>query len=133
MQYLILIIFWLGGLQESRLNLEISGIEELNGSIMVAIYDSKEDFLSENVMSSGQFQVKTKLVKGQLSLPYGKYAISVFHDTNNDGELNTKIFGIPKEPVGFSNNVKGSFGPPKFEQALINFDRDDQLLKIELY
>ena len=133
MHYLILIIVWIGNLQETRLNLEISGIEELNGSIMVAVYDSKEDFLSENVMSSGQFEVKTKLVKGHLSLPFGKYAISVFHDTNNDGELNTKIFGIPKEPVGFSNNVKGSFGPPKFEQALINFDRDDQLLKIELY
>ena len=133
MYYLILIIFWLGSLQETRLNLEILGIEEFNGSILVAVYDSKENFLSQNVISSGQFEVKTKLVKGHLSLPFGKYAISVFQDTNNDGELNANLFGIPKEPIGFSNNVRRTFGPPKFEQAVINFDSDNQLLKIELY
>ena len=133
MYYLIFIALWVGGLQESRLNLEISGIEKINGAIMVAVYDSKEDFLSQNMISSGQFEVKTNLVKGHLSLPFGTYAISVFHDTNNDGELNSNFIGIPKEPIGFSKDAKGKFGPPKYEQAAVNFDRENQLLKIKLY
>ena len=30
------------------------------------------------------------------------------------------MFGVPKEPYGFSNNKYGKFGPPDFED--ISFD-----------
>ena len=31
--------------------------------------------------------------------------------------MDTKIFGIPKEPYGFSNDATGFMGPPKFKDA----------------
>jgi uncharacterized protein (DUF2141 family) len=65
-------------------------------------------------------------------LPKGKYAISIFHDTNEDGELSTNFIGIPKEPYGFSNNPKAKFGPPSFEQSLFEFVEDGQVIEIEL-
>lgn len=47
----------------------------------------------------------------------GKYAIMVFHDENEDGELKTNFIGMPKEGVGTSNNHQGipSFRKCQFE------------------
>ncbi|MEN8835700.1 MAG: DUF2141 domain-containing protein [Polaribacter sp.] len=41
----------------------------------------------------------------------------MFYDENNNGKMDTKLFGVPKEPYGFSNNAKGFMGPPSFEEA----------------
>ncbi len=99
---------------------------------MVAVYDSQETFLSENLVVGEVFEVKGALVRGTLSIPYGKYAISVYHDQNSDKTLNTGIFGIPKEPVGFSNDAKGSFGPPGFKESSFDFENEGQTIKINL-
>ena len=47
----------------------------------------------------------------------GRYAIRLFHDRDDDGELDTDLLGIPSEPYGFSNNAPARFGPPDFEAA----------------
>lgn len=47
------------------------------------------------------------------ALPAGDYALSVIHDENGNGKLDT-FAGIPREGVGFSRNPKLMFGPPGF-------------------
>ena len=54
----------------------------------------------------------------------GIYAISVFHDENDNKKMDTKIFGIPKEPIGTSNDATGFMGPPKFKDAKFNVTKD---------
>jgi len=44
----------------------------------------------------------------------------VIFDENMDGKMNS-FLGIPSEAFGFSNNVKGLFGPPSFEKASFPF------------
>ncbi len=51
------------------------------------------------------------------NIPPGTYAIKAFHDVNESGAMDTGLFGLPKEPYGFSNNVMGAFGPPDFSKA----------------
>lgn len=51
------------------------------------------------------------------NLPAGTYGVQVMHDENGNGELDANLIGIPKEPWGFSNNAKGKFGPPKWEDV----------------
>ena len=46
------------------------------------------------------------------------YAIAVVDDADNDGKMKTGFMGIPTEKVGFSNNARGRFGPPKFDDAV---------------
>lgn len=66
-------------------------------------------------------------------LPTGRYAVSVFHDENNSGDLDKNIMGIPKEGYGVSNNAQaGLFGPPKFEDALINLESNETSIEIEI-
>ena len=62
----------------------------------------------------------------------GAYAVSVFHDENSNGKLDTKFMGIPREGVGASNNARGHFGPPKFDAAAFHFSGGRADLKIAI-
>lgn len=50
-------------------------------------------------------------------LPPGRYAVMAYHDRNGDGRLNTLPVGLPVEPYGFSNDARGTFGPPAWRAA----------------
>ena len=56
------------------------------------------------------------------NVPYGDYAIVVFHDENNDREFNQNWLGMPKEGFGFSNNP-GTLKKPVFADAHFNVDQ----------
>ncbi|NVJ89122.1 MAG: DUF2141 domain-containing protein [Flavobacteriaceae bacterium] len=101
------------------LTIEISGMDTDKGKVFLALYSSKETFLKKSKTTKGANAV----VKDKKAVAYFKglkkeeYAISLFHDENDNNKMDTKIFGIPKEPYGFSNNAKGFMGPPKFKDA----------------
>ncbi|WP_241211738.1 MULTISPECIES: DUF2141 domain-containing protein [Sphingomonas] len=61
----------------------------------------------------------------------GTYALSVIHDENGNGKLDT-FAGIPREGFGFSNNPGLGFGPPRFAAAqfALSGDADRQQVKI---
>jgi uncharacterized protein (DUF2141 family) len=66
------------------------------------------------------------------SLPPGEYAISVFHDENKNGKMDTNFFGIPKEGVGASNDARGHLGPPHYKDAKFNFSGRIQSMSINI-
>ncbi len=51
----------------------------------------------------------------------GTYAISLFHDENGNGKLDTMVM-IPKEGFGFSRDARVRFGPPRFSAAAFVLD-----------
>lgn len=50
------------------------------------------------------------------TLPAGRYAVSLIHDENGNGKLDTTL-GIPREGFAFSRNPKIGFGPPRYEDV----------------
>lgn len=50
------------------------------------------------------------------AVPTGTYAISLFHDENGNGKLDTVVL-IPREGFGFSRDAKVRMGPPRFAAA----------------
>lgn len=114
---------------KSVLTIEIN-VDKPEGSLYLAIYDNVEDFM-EDPVQHGIEPIHGDKVELSFELPTGHYAISVFRDTNGNGELDTNFFGIPTEPYGFSNNARGKFGPPSFEQCLIQF-KDSKKIAIDL-
>lgn len=95
---------------------EITGMTTDSVKIYFGIYDNEETFLnSTKAVNRGIIEVINK--KGTATfqgLKKGEYAISIFHVENDNRKMDTKIFGIPKEPYGFSNNASGFLRPPKF-------------------
>ena len=55
------------------------------------------------------------------ALPGGTYAASAYHDEDDDGTLDTNLFGAPSEPFGFSNDARARFGRPDFAEAAFRF------------
>ena len=62
----------------------------------------------------------------------GSYAVYVFHDEDSDKKLKTNFIGMPKEGMGVSNNTKGHFGPPKYDDAKFDFNKSEQTITISL-
>lgn len=63
-------------------------------------------------------------------VPAGTYAISVFHDENENGKLDTNWLGIPREGVGASNNPAPRMGPPKFAAARFQYSEGSMNVEI---
>jgi uncharacterized protein (DUF2141 family) len=57
----------------------------------------------------------------------GNYAVAIFHDVNQNGKLDKNIFGIPTEDYGFSNNARGSFGPPSYKDCSFSFSNNKKI------
>ena len=66
-------------------------------------------------------------------LPAGEYAIASYHDENGNGKLDTNALGLPEEGYGFSNDARGMFGPPKFSEAVFEFDgKSDKVIAFSI-
>jgi uncharacterized protein (DUF2141 family) len=104
--------------QTATLEVEIRGIGNKEGKIWVALYRTPENFLTKKFHKGIQENVSvgTTTIKFK-DLEAGNYAISCFHDVNNNGQLDTNMFGIPAEPYGFSNNPRLLFSAPKFDNS----------------
>jgi uncharacterized protein (DUF2141 family) len=52
-------------------------------------------------------------------------------DVNRNNKMDRNFIGIPKEQYGFSNDARGSFGPPCFAEASFTVS-GDMALEINL-
>ncbi len=102
--------------------ISISGFENSNGIAKVAIVNSKANYEDGKPFKGYDFKIVNNKVVETVSLPYGEYAVKVFHDENGNGELDKRLFGIPVEAYGFSNDARGSMGPPEYEKAVFKLD-----------
>jgi len=65
-------------------------------------------------------------------VPPGRYAVSVHHDADADGAVDTGLFGIPTEGLGASNDARGSFGPPSFDAAAFGYAGGELSLRVRV-
>jgi len=107
------------------IELEITALRNDEGKVAIQLLNESEAVVKELYaeISGG----KCKVTFGSLSP--GHYALQYYHDENNNGEMDTGLFGIPKEGYGFSNNARGKYGPPEFKEWLFVLDKD---LEMEL-
>ena len=109
----------------ATVTVEVRNIET-KGEMHLAIYDDADVFENDNGEKGGAAkgiidgvieEVGTGTATYTFELPNGTYAIGIFVDTNYNNEMDRNFFGVPKEQYGFSNDAKGSFGPPSFKDA----------------
>ena len=94
--------------EEGTLDLEIIGLQNDNGELIVNVYQNKEGFPTK--------PEKAKIVIGNLN-PDKEYAVAICHDANNNKTCDVNFLGVPKEEVASSNNAKSFLDPPSFEDA----------------
>ncbi len=115
-----LLVFSMAGASAKAADLivTVKDVRGSKGDVRIAVYDQG------NYMHEGQTTLKQHVTAeaGQVKfvfhdLPPGTYAVSSFLDENGNGKLDRNFMGIPKEGYGFSNDARGTAGPPTFSQA----------------
>ncbi len=97
-------------------------VESNRGTVRCAVFDHTDRWLTKKVVAGVKAKVSNK--KGVCifrGLKPGKYAISAYHDENDNGKLDTNFVGIPSEDYVASNDARGTMGPPNFEDAVFNY------------
>ena len=100
---------------------EIRNIADPDGALYVQILAGEQAYRKSNP-ATAQFILPAQSGSVRFSfdsLPAGEYAVRVMQDLDGDGELKTNMVGMPQEPWGVSNDARGSFGPPSWEQVKI--------------
>jgi uncharacterized protein (DUF2141 family) len=111
---------------QADLEVTVKNIKGEKGSIRIGLFTSEKDFLknaSEGKIVKASGKEVTVVFE---SLKPGDYAVSVIHDENENGELDSNLVGIPKEGFAFGNNAMGAFGPPSFDKAKISLTKSEK-------
>jgi uncharacterized protein (DUF2141 family) len=120
---------------KNLIHVDITGLRNDKGQVYCALFSTAADFpghADKAVARTKSAIDKDKAVCEFTGIAPGTYAVSTYHDENSNGKLDTNFMGIPQEGVGASNNAKGHFGPPKFEDAAIPFKGGRLDLKIKI-
>ena len=109
------------------LNMKVSKFKTIKGVLRVCVTNKKDDFLKSCTLSKiVAVEDETIFLKIE-NIEKGNYAVSVYHDENNNGILETGgVFGIPLEPYGFSNNPTMTFGP-SFKKSVFKIASDKNI------
>jgi len=121
---------------EGRLEVEVLGIKSDEGQIGCSLWAKGDGFPSKSKKALRSIFIKSKGKKATCvfeSVSPGTYAVSVMHDEDKDGELDSNLVGRPKEPWGVSNDVPMErFGPPKYAPATFKYDGSRKTIKVKL-
>lgn len=134
----ILLVFLLNFVQAEQkgtLTVKVQNVLQTQGSIRMAVYNNEKSFPSESQSFRGGALPLRPGIKPQLTcdqLPFGHYAVAVYHDLNNNGKMDKNALGIPTEPYAFSNNLKVKWRAPKFREAAFGFGSVQQEITVEL-
>ena len=119
-----------------NITVHVTDLRNDKGVVRVALFNSKDNYANDKGTATLAFKKDAAPVKGAEStvsfdnIPYGEYAIKLFHDEENSGKFLTNMVGIPKVEYGFSNNARGAFGPASYDKA--KFTLKDQKLDMTI-
>ena len=105
--------------------LTVDNVTVGSGTLWIGIYESPQDFLDREhgrlvaypITDTGRQHVYVDgLVVGKT------YAIALFHDQNDNGELDTNLLGLPAEPWALSRPLQSWLRKPRFAEMSFVFE-----------
>lgn len=111
-----------------RLEVVVEGFRNSGGFMMIGLFNDEVGYDNEEDRFAGlkaPVNTEREIVVFE-DIPVGTYAIKMYHDENESGEIDSNFIGIPKEPYGFSNNP-GGMGVPTFDAAAFTVEEDTSI------
>lgn len=91
----------------------------------------------DDVLGRGRWQRAAPIREGRAEFRFpdlapGAYALVLFHDENDNGEIDHNSLGLPTEPLGFSNGLRPGLltGLPSFDK--LRFERTAGAQRLEI-
>jgi uncharacterized protein (DUF2141 family) len=102
-----------------ELTINVENVKSTKGFLYVALHNSETTWMKQGIQGQ-KLPMTEKTVKVVFKdLPAGDYAVTLYQDENDNGQIDKDAIGIPSEPYGFSNNG-ANFGPPSFKDSLVS-------------
>ncbi len=115
-----------------NLKVEIQNLRVAKGIIYVSLFRPSKEFPQGKALEGKNVEVTARVAQITFSVDPGEYAIAVYHDENSNGKMDKRVFGIPKEPYGFSNNYRPVMSAPKFSDCRFNVGEVGKTISIKL-
>ena len=129
----VFLTLWATLAQSADLSVRVQGAPA-EGILVLQVYDSPNAF--------GDFRDPVREVRAPIQadnlyqindVPSGDVAVLVYVDENENGLIDKNFIGIPKEPLGISNNYRPK-GPPAFARAKFTIsDGESATIDVEIY
>lgn len=116
--------------ENPTLRVTVKGTACNTGSVRLGVWNQATGFLSAATRIQGYtLPAKPGAVTFEITdLPRGTYAISVLHDKDENGKMTKSFLGWPVEAYGFSNNARGTFSAPAFEECVFELREPTELV-----
>jgi uncharacterized protein (DUF2141 family) len=103
------------------LRVVVEGLRSDKGHVNLGLYDDPDKFPGRaGVIQSGRAKIQAGRAEFTFrDLKPGRYAVSLFHDENDDGQFNRSLIGLPLEGYGFSNNPRVVLSAPSFDACAV--------------
>ncbi len=140
-KYILLFLLSIGFFSFSQpvtgisINIYVKNITNATAPVRIALYRPADKFPKENGYYKAYIFTPNKTGEVLFTLNNitpGDYAFAIYQDINSNGKLGTNIFGYPKEPFCFSNNVKPIFSAPDFDDCKISVNEKNRNIYLSL-
>lgn len=116
------------------LEVRIHNVAHAYGTLWIGVYPSEQAFLDK---SQATLLARRVVRRGAQSveltdLPYGDYAVALFHDLNGNNELDLNWVGIPQEPYAFSRPPASKWRLPYFGEVKVSLAQPHQRISTTL-
>ena len=125
----------LGDTAKAPLTVVVTGLRSAKGKVGCTLFAGPRGFPSDPDAAVQRLWCKIDRASSTCPfqpVPAGTYAVACFHDENDNGKIDTGLFGIPTEGTVVSNHAKGTFGPPKYRDAKFAFSAEPMTMTLRM-
>ena len=129
----------LGSQAESKtttIKVDVDKIKNATGMMACALFNVADGF--PDVQAKSFQYVYVSINSGLANCEFkevaaGTYAVSVFHDENDNKKLDQNFVGVPLEGYGVSNNIRHMMSAPGFKESSFQLNGEvDKNIKIRM-
>ncbi len=117
------------------LDVHVDGFENTDGAAGIAVWDAARGFPEEieHAIATTYATIQDGVALARFDqLEPGPYAITVFHDKNDNRRFDKNWLGMPKEAWGVSNNVRPRLRAPRFDEASLGLIEGPRRVEIRV-
>jgi len=121
---------------KTTIQVDVEKIRNATGMMACALFNTADGF--PDVQGKSFQYVYVSINSGLANCEFkdvaaGTYAVSVFHDENNNKKLDKNFVGMPLEGYGVSNNIRHMMSAPEFKESSFQVNGEvDKNIKIRM-
>ena len=130
--FLVLSAPMAGRATATEVQVQVLNVADAAGSVRVEVCPQAEWLKGCTLSAHAPAQAGITVVTVP-DVPPGVYGVIAHHDSDDDGEVNRNLLGLPTEGIGFSRDAQIRLGPPRFGDAELRVEGQRVLVPITLH